>query len=49
MQKGKSAKSRTVAISTGIDQVESACDSLLSMLHVIQQFVNDVVVRSCNI
>lgn len=44
MQKGKSAKSRTVPISTGIEQVETACDSLLSMLNVIQQYVNDVVV-----
>lgn len=44
MQKGKSAKSRTVAISSGMEQVETACDSLLSMLNVIQAYVNDVVV-----
>ncbi|XP_067937673.1 eukaryotic translation initiation factor 3 subunit F-like [Watersipora subatra] len=43
MLRGKSAKSRTVEISTGIEQVESACESLLSMLNVIQQYVNDVV------
>lgn len=44
MQRGKSAKSRTVAISTSIEQVEGACDLLLGMLNVIQQYVNDVVV-----
>ena len=46
MQKGKSTKSRTVAISGGMEQVESACDNLLSMLSVIQGYVNDVVVSS---
>jgi len=43
MQKGKSTKSRTVAISGGMEQVEGACDNLLSMLSVIQGYVNDVV------
>ncbi|KAF6029823.1 EIF3F [Bugula neritina] len=43
MRKGKSPKSRNVAISGGMEQVEGACNSLLSMLSVIQQYVNDVV------
>jgi len=44
MGKGKNILKRNVAISSGMEQVDSACDSLISMLTVIQQYVNEVMV-----